>query len=70
LEGFGNQIALTDNRENRQQKDRWQKCQRSFVFGMLFGVLVKRILTNMLKLWYNRQNTKEKFLDFGAIVGE
>ena len=39
-------------------------------FGMLFWVLVKRILTNMLKLWYNRQNTKEKFLDFGAIVGE
>jgi len=37
---------------------------------MLFGVLVKRILTNMLKLWYNRQNTKEKFLDFGVIVGE
>ena len=39
-------------------------------FSVLFGVLVKRILTNMLKLWYNRQNTKEKFLDFGAIVGE
>ena len=24
----------------------------------------------MLKLWYNRQNTKEKCLDFGAIVEE
>lgn len=70
MEKFRNQTALSDNWENRQQKDRWQKCQRSFVFGMLFGVLVKRILTNMLKLWYNRQNTKEKCLDFGAIVEE